>query len=88
MLKMKRAVYAGAFLGLVLALQGLAPGDTIGLVSAAEYPTLHEAVAQNPGRRIYVPNGDYLLDRPLRIEADGTELVGPVSYTHLTLPTN
>ena len=46
-------------------------------VSATDYPSLQEAVAQNPGRRIHVPSGRYVLTNALVIRNDHTELEGP-----------
>ena len=46
-------------------------------VSATDYPSLHEAVARNPGQRIFVPSGRYLLTNALVIRAGQTELAGP-----------
>jgi len=47
------------------------------LISVADYPTIHEAVAQNPGRRIYVPSGSHVLTNAVVLKADNTELEGP-----------
>jgi len=45
-------------------------------ISAADYETLQAAVDANPGRAIHVPDGDFQLERELRITADHTELFG------------
>ena len=47
------------------------------LISVADYPSIHEAVAQNPGRRIYVPSGSYILTNAVVLKADNTGLEGP-----------
>jgi len=46
-------------------------------VSAKDYPSLQAAVDANPGREIYVPSGDHLIDQTLRIASHNTALVGP-----------
>lgn len=46
-------------------------------ISIADYPSIPEAVAQNPGRRLYVPSGRYVLTNAVVFNADDTELEGP-----------
>ncbi|NOS71179.1 MAG: hypothetical protein HOP33_14765, partial [Verrucomicrobia bacterium] len=57
----------------------IAVGNAFGasLISVADYPSIHEAVAQNPGRRVYVPSGSYVLTNAVVLKADNTELEGP-----------
>ena len=43
----------------------------------ADYETIQAAVDANPGRAVYVPDGDYLLSKEISISADGSELYGP-----------
>jgi hypothetical protein len=45
-------------------------------VSAADYPTLHDAIEANPGGTIVVPNGDHPISESLRIRHSGTVLCG------------
>lgn len=47
------------------------------VISVTDYPAIHEAVAQNPGRRLYVPSGNYVLTNAIVLKADNTELEGP-----------
>jgi hypothetical protein len=46
-------------------------------VSARDYPNLQAAVDANPGGTIDVPHGDYAISKTLRLDRDGTCLVGP-----------
>lgn len=46
-------------------------------VSVADYPDVHSAIAANPGKRIYVPNGDHLVSKTIDIATTGTGLWGP-----------
>lgn len=45
-------------------------------VSSADYPNIQSAIAANPGKEIFVPAGEHLIDKPLRIDRSGTSLVG------------
>ncbi|MBX7257760.1 MAG: right-handed parallel beta-helix repeat-containing protein [Candidatus Hydrogenedentes bacterium] len=44
--------------------------------SVSDYPSPQAAIDANPGKMIFVPNGDYLIDKKLRIAADNTGLYG------------
>jgi hypothetical protein len=66
-------------LHLVCALLWLATvAKTLGapFLSIADYPSIHEAVAQNPGGRLYVPLGRYGLTSAVVPSVDVTELEG------------
>ncbi len=45
--------------------------------SVANYRTIHEAVAANPGRMVYVPAGDHAISEKIRLGADHAGLFGP-----------
>lgn len=45
--------------------------------SAADYPTLQDAIDANPGRMVFIPAGDYLIDRAVRITTPNAGLWGP-----------
>jgi hypothetical protein len=45
--------------------------------SAAAYDSIQAAIDANPGRRIFVPAGDYPIDQKLRLRGDGSGLFGP-----------
>ena len=64
---------------LIALLTGLAPESRVpaGEVSTAGYGTLQAAIDANPGREIFVPAGDHLIDSTVRISTHGTALVGP-----------
>jgi hypothetical protein len=65
------------FAGAMLCLTTVASALGASLISITDYPSIHEAVAQNPGRRLYVPSGTYLLTNAVVLKADNTELEGP-----------
>ena len=46
-------------------------------IQSTDYPSLQAAVDANPGRMIYVPNGDHLLTETVMIKTSGTGLCGP-----------
>lgn len=46
-------------------------------VQSTDYPSLQAAVDANPGRVVYVPNGDHLLTETIAIRTSGTGLCGP-----------
>jgi hypothetical protein len=45
--------------------------------SAADYPSIQEAIRANPGRMIYVPAGDYEVSEKVHIGRQGGGLFGP-----------
>lgn len=46
-------------------------------IQSTDYPSLQAAIDANPGRTIYVPNGDHLLTTTVMITTTGTGLCGP-----------
>ncbi|MEO8352457.1 MAG: right-handed parallel beta-helix repeat-containing protein [Chthoniobacteraceae bacterium] len=72
-LRRTAGVFAAA-LWLIFAPNG---GLAAGPISSADYPSIQEAIAQNPGRRIFIPSGRHELTEALVIKADHTELEGP-----------
>jgi hypothetical protein len=46
-------------------------------IQSTDYPSLQAAIDANPGRMIYVPNGDHLLAATVMIKTTGTGLCGP-----------
>ena len=46
-------------------------------VQSTDYPSLQAAIDANPGRMVYVPNGDHLLTETVMIKTAGTGLCGP-----------
>src|SRR5690349_3762314 len=46
-------------------------------VQSTDYPSLQAAIDANPGRMVYVPNGDHLLSTTLMITTPGSGLCGP-----------
>ena len=45
--------------------------------SVADYRSIHEAVHANPGRKVYVPPGDYEISQKIQIHKDHSGLFGP-----------
>lgn len=46
-------------------------------LSVADYPSIQQALDANPGRVLYVPAGDFVVNEKLRIRADSSGLCGP-----------
>src|SRR3954462_12283521 len=46
-------------------------------IQSTDYPSLQAAIDANPGRMVYVPNGDHLLTTTVMIRTTGTGLCGP-----------
>ena len=46
-------------------------------IQSTDYPSVQAAIDANPGRMIYVPNGDHLLTTTVMITTTGTGLCGP-----------
>lgn len=46
-------------------------------ISVADYPSIHAAIAANPGRMLYVPSGDYVITEKIQILTDHAGLFGP-----------
>ena len=46
-------------------------------VRSTDYPSLQAAIDANPGRTVYVPDGDHLLTTTVMIKTAGTGLCGP-----------
>ncbi len=62
----------------LLTLSGLvAPAPAHADVRSTDYPSLQAAIDANPGRMVYVPNGDHLLTTTVMIKTAGTGLCGP-----------
>lgn len=65
-----------AALGLLASIALVAGQASAADVSVKDYPSLQAAIDANPGREIFVPAGDHLVDNTLRISGEGTALVG------------
>src|SRR4028118_800698 len=66
------------FASLLTCLSGLVtPAPARADVRSTDYPSLQAAIDANPGRMIYVPNGDHLLTTTVVIKTTGTGLCGP-----------
>ena len=66
------------FASLLTCLSGLAAAAPAHAdVRSTDYPSLQAAIDANPGRMIYVPNGDHLLTETVMIKTSGTGLCGP-----------
>ncbi len=48
-----------------------------GEVSVANYVSIHEAVKANPGRMLFVPSGDHVINSKIRLDKDNAGLYGP-----------
>jgi hypothetical protein len=48
-----------------------------GELSAAAYPTIQAAIDANPGQMIFIPAGNHVLSRKLRLRGDNSGLYGP-----------
>lgn len=46
-------------------------------LSVVDYPTIQAALDANPGRVLYVPSGNYLINEKIRIRTDDSGLEGP-----------
>jgi hypothetical protein len=46
-------------------------------LSVSSYPSLQDALTANPGKQIFVPAGDYVIQEKLRIRGDRAGLFGP-----------
>ncbi|MCB1086835.1 MAG: right-handed parallel beta-helix repeat-containing protein [Verrucomicrobiae bacterium] len=44
--------------------------------SAADYPSLQEAIDANPGKAVFVPSGEHRISEKLRLKTDGSGLWG------------
>lgn len=53
--------------------QQLQPGK---IINITEYESVQEALDANPGRMIFLPDGEYRITEPIRISADGSGLYG------------
>ncbi len=51
-------------------------GAEIG-ISVGDRQSIQEAIDANPGRMVFVPSGEYRIDRKIRISADNSGLWGP-----------
>ena len=47
-----------------------------GEINVTDYPSIHEAISANPGRVLYVPCGDYVIDRKISLRNDNSGLIG------------
>lgn len=45
--------------------------------SVADYDTIQAAIDANPGRRVYLPSGDYPISTKIRLHSDRSGLCGP-----------
>lgn len=67
-----------AFASLLVCLSAwMCPAPALGDIQSTDYPSLQAAIDANPGRMIYVPNGDHLLTTTVMIKTTGTGLCGP-----------
>jgi hypothetical protein len=55
----------------------MCPAQSQADIQSTDYPSLQAAIDANPGRTIYVPNGDYQLTETVMIKTSGTGLSGP-----------
>ncbi len=55
----------------------LSPATVHADIQSTDYPSIQAALDANPGRMVYVPNGDHVLTSTIHIKADGTGLCGP-----------
>ncbi len=55
----------------------LAPHQAQADIESTDYPSIQAALDANPGRMVYVPNGDHLLTTTIHIKSSGTGLCGP-----------
>ncbi len=56
---------------------GQADRKASGLLSAAGYPSIQQALDANPGKMLYLPAADYVIEQALVIRTDGSGLHGP-----------
>lgn len=71
-------LFISTFASLLTCLSGLAaPAPAHTDVQSTDYPSLQAAIDANPGRMVYVPNGDHLLTETVMIKTTGTGLCGP-----------
>ena len=64
------------FVLMISEVYGAAAGSA-GEVSVADYVSIHEAVKANPGRMLFVPSGDHVIDSKIRLDKDNAGLYGP-----------
>jgi hypothetical protein len=55
----------------------MSPASAQADIQSTDYRSLQAAIDANPGRMIYVPNGDHLLTTTVMIKTSGTGLCGP-----------
>src|SRR5687768_10970926 len=73
---MRRAI--SAFAILLTCLSALvAPAPAHADIQSTDYPSLQAAIDANPGRMVYVPDGDHFLTETVMIKTSGTGLCGP-----------
>jgi len=63
-------------LALVLVLITTGTCGAADVISAGSYPSIQKAIDANPGKMILVPHGDHVVDKKIRIAADGGGLYG------------
>lgn len=68
---------AGAAAAVVGIAQAQAHERRMHAPSAADYPSIQEAIRANPGRMVYVPAGDYEISGKIHIGRQGGGLFGP-----------
>ncbi len=67
-----------AFAGLLICLSAIVSSASAQAdIQSTDYPSLQAAIDANPGRIVYVPNGDHLLTTTVIIKTSGTGLCGP-----------
>ncbi len=66
------------FASLLISLSAsISPAPAQADLQSTDYPSLQAAIDANPGRTVYVPNGDHLLTETVMIKTSGTGLCGP-----------
>jgi len=64
-------------LSLVFLIASVAIGRAAPGPDASAYPSIQAALDANPGRLVFVPAGDHLVQEKIRIRGDGSGLFGP-----------
>lgn len=58
----------------------LAPMRAHADIQSTDYSSIQAALDANPGRMVYVPNGDHLLTTTVMIKTDGLGCAAPVGW--------
>lgn len=71
-----RATLIRTALNVILILLNASRSGFANQVSSSDYPSIQQAIDDNPGKVISIPAGDHRIDKTIRISGEGTALTG------------